>query len=146
MRTSAALRLCPPSLVECGSVLVKPDLLGGRGAFAARSISRGEVLERGCAHVLAGVDGNRHESLFRWGSGHWAAASGCAAFYNCALDGQPNVKMRRDIEAKRYRMTALRDINEGEELLHTYESLPWRACFQTLRELQQAQRDKRRPP
>lgn len=131
-----AKRVARRSLVTCDSVVVAPDSHGGRGAFAARDMRRGTVVERGCVHVLAGVDGNAHQSLFRWGPENWAAASGCAAFYNCALDGRPNVVMRRHIEANQYTMEALRDIQQGEELLHVYESLPWRACFAPLRELQ----------
>ena len=36
---------------------------------------------------------------------------------------------------KRFEIYATRDIEAGDELLHTYISLKWRTCFQELNEI-----------
>ncbi len=137
LQRAASLRLSSHSLVACQSVVVAADRHGGRGAFAAHNMKSGAVVERGCVHVLAGVDGNAHESLFRWGPLDWAAASGCGAFYKCALDGRPNVAIRRDLERGQYVMEALSDIRKDEELFRVFERPPWRACFAPWCQLQE---------
>ena len=49
-------------------------------------------------------------------------------FYNThATD--PNTEMIRYFDEDRFEIYALRDIEVGEELTHTYRSLKWRKCF-----------------
>jgi hypothetical protein len=120
------------SLIHCANVYVKhTGTSKGLGAFASRPIKKGSLVEMG---IMRRVDTNGHMNpyLFTWSEDRtvWAYASGCATFYNTSLN--PNVKMNRVYEKDTFTMIALRDINKHDELLHTYQSLQWRECFQPL--------------
>ena len=39
------------------------------------------------------------------------------------------------LDEDRFTITALQDINKGDELMHTYRSLEWRQCFQGLNKI-----------
>ena len=108
---------------------------GGCGAFAARDIGAGELVEAGIVRRLPpGFDGQTSPHVFTWSADGtvWAIGSGCSTFYNCS--DEPNTTMERLFDEDRFVITALRDIREGEELTHVYKSLTWRACFADLRE------------
>lgn len=121
------------SLVCCKKVFVNRSVFenGGLGAFAACNIKQGELIEQGVAR-LVDCDGNNNPFLFTWSDDRtkWAFASGCAPFYNTSLT--PNTEMYRDFSANTFQIYALKDINAGEELTHTYRSLTWRKCFTDL--------------
>ena len=61
--------------------------------------------------------------------------SGCAPFYNTCKEGTSNTRMVRFYDEDRFEIYATRDIEENEELLHTYISLGWRTCFQDLNKI-----------
>lgn len=121
------------SLVDCSKVAVRADAYGGAGAFAAVDIAKGDVVEAGIVRVLTNVDGNENPYVFTWSdelpNKTWATGSGCSIFYNTCSDDEANTHMRRDYENGSFVITATRDIQAGEELLHVYKSKAWRACF-----------------
>ncbi len=121
------------SFVDCSKVCVR-ESKGGAGAFAARDIAKGELIERGIVRRLPeGFDGGAYPFAFTWSEDRtvWAIGSGCSTFYNCS--DEPNTKMSRFYEEDRFEIHATRDIAVGEELLHTYKSLSWRPVFADLR-------------
>lgn len=121
-------------LVDCSKVYVDHSPKGGAGAFAARPIAAGEVVESGIVRRLpSGFDGHASPHVFTWSDDRtvWALGSGCSTFYNCS--DTPNTEMHRDFAGDTFVIRALRDIAEGEELTHVYKSLAWRACFEDLR-------------
>lgn len=122
-------------LVDCSKVSVKESNLldGGHGAFANQIIKNGDIVEKGLVRKID-FDGHKSEYLFTWSEDRteWAFASGCATFYNTSLS--PNTKMIRDFYNNTFTIYAIRDINIGEELTHTYRSLEWRECFKYLKE------------
>ena len=120
--------------VDCSRVYVAASK-GGAGAFSAVPIAAGELVERGIVRRLPkGFNGTDSPYVFTWSEDRdvWAIGSGCSTFYNCSTD--PNTEMYRDYEKDSFEIRALRDIEAGEELLHTYKSLAWRNCFSDLRE------------
>ena len=119
-------------LIDCSKVIVidsGTDM--GVGAYAACDIKLGDTVEYGLMRRVD-TDGNNNPYLFTWSDDRdvWAYASGCATFYNTSK--QPNVKMDRYFDEDRFIITALQDINKGDELRHTYRSLKWRKCFKEL--------------
>ena len=138
----------PDSKVDCAMVYVAvsgfatPDNQFD-GAFAARDIAKGDLVEKGLMRRLSdnenrAFDGMKNPFVFTWSDdlpNHtWAFASGCAAFYNSGLESQTNTRMTRVFEEDRFEIYAVRDIAEGEELTHTYKSLQWRDVFVPLYE------------
>eukprot|EP01049_Picozoa_sp_SAG25_P004866 SAG25_NODE_317_length_9961_cov_5.088724_10_plen_195_part_00 len=121
------------SMVDCSKVCVKADAWGGAGAFAAVDIAEGEVVEKGIARVLTNCDGNHNPYVFTWSdevpNETWALGSGCSTFYNTCEASNSNTHMERDFLSKSFVITATKDINAGDELLHVYKSKQWRACF-----------------
>lgn len=127
-----------PGLVDASKVLVKPDKFGGAGAFARKPIKKGDLVEKGIVRVLP-VDGNVEPFVFTWSAGEprkWAHGSGVSIFYNMSAD--PNTHMTRDFEKGSWKIHALRDIAEGEELTHVYISSTWRTCFADIKHLAEA--------
>ena len=119
-------------LIDCSKVYVKHSgTLKGVGAYASKNIKKDEIVEYGLMRRVK-TDGNKNPYLFTWSESRdvWAYASGCATFYNTSKD--PNVKMDRFYDRDEFTITALQDIKQGDELLHTYKSLDWRTCFQEL--------------
>ncbi len=122
-------------LVDCSKVYVDDATGKGAGAFAAVDIKEGEIVETGIVRRLPdGFDGHASPYVFTWSEDRtvWAMGSGCATFYNCDASS-PNTKMHRNFDDDSFTIVATRDIAAGEELLHTYKSLPWRGCFEDLR-------------
>ena len=58
----------------------------------------------------------------------WAAGSGCIPFYNHS--DIPNIVKKGDLKNDTMTIYALVDIKKDEELMNTYFSKQWRACFQ----------------
>eukprot|EP00009_Paramoeba_aestuarina_P008368 CAMPEP_0201509428 /NCGR_PEP_ID=MMETSP0161_2-20130828/2488_1 /ASSEMBLY_ACC=CAM_ASM_000251 /TAXON_ID=180227 /ORGANISM="Neoparamoeba aestuarina, Strain SoJaBio B1-5/56/2" /LENGTH=143 /DNA_ID=CAMNT_0047904375 /DNA_START=89 /DNA_END=523 /DNA_ORIENTATION=+ len=110
------------------------------GAFAAVAIKKGELIERGIMRRLPdSFDGNTSPYVFTWSEERpckvWGMGSGCAPFYNTCKEGESNTKMVRYFDEDRFEIFATRDIEQDEELLHTYISLGWRKCFNDLNEM-----------
>lgn len=102
--------------------------------FARKNFSAGDLIECGVVRLLPeGFDGHKCEECFTWSNERpnktWAMASGCAPFYNTTSKDKENTHMVRYFDENRFEIFAKRDINEGEELFHTYVSLEWRECF-----------------
>jgi len=102
--------------------------------------STGELVEKGIMRRLPdGFDGNACPYIFTWSAERpnkvWGMGSGCAPFYNTCKEGEANTEMNRDFENDTFEIYATRDIEQDEELLHTYISLKWRTCFQQLNEI-----------
>lgn len=117
------------SLVECSNVSVKISEKGGAGAFANKDFQKNELIEKGIVRIVP-VDGNNSPYVFTWSEDRtvWAIGSGCSTFYNSSSN-DPNTYMVRHYQENRFEIFANRDIQQGEELLHTYKSLNWRTCF-----------------
>ncbi len=132
----AASAYLSESLVDCSRVFVKEDSYGGAGAFAARNIQKGELVEKGIVRRLTNVDGNENPYVFTWSDtvpcSTWAIGSGCSTFYNTAEENKANTHMKRFFDENRFEIYATKDINAGEELLHVYKSKKWRKCFESL--------------
>ncbi len=95
----------------------------GRGAFAARFIPAGEVVEIAPVVLLAVAQQPFPQAIrrlvFNWSQSHFALALGCGSIYNHA--DQPNLRYSRDFEQRIIRFTALRDIEPGEQLTINYD-------------------------
>lgn len=117
--------------VDCSKVYVGFLKEKGFSVFAKDNIKKGDLVEKGIA-CLIDIDGNNNSHLFTWSEDRtkWAHTSGCATFYNTSL--QPNCVMNRDFENNVFTISALKNIEKGEELNHLYRSLQWRTCFKDL--------------
>ena len=76
-------------------MLQKPDAYGGMGAYAAVSIKKGELIEKGVVRVVP-TDGNDCPFVFTWSKTEprqWACGSGASMFYN--MSAEPNTHMER---------------------------------------------------
>ena len=127
--------------VECSKVYVDTSLFSTPsntfdGAFAITNIKKGELVEKGIVRRLYNFDGMNSPFVFTWSDDTpnttWAISSGCATYYNTAPLGEANTKMVRLYKEDRFEIYALKDIEEGEELTHTYKSLGWRDVFKDL--------------
>jgi len=123
------------SIVSCGNVYVM-NMQYGAGAYAARDIAAGEMVEQGIVRRLTNCDGNENPYVFTWSDDipntTWALGSGCATFYNTASEEEANTHMVRFFAEDRFEIHATKDIKEGDELLHVYKSKQWRTCFSDL--------------
>ena len=117
------------TVVYCSGVYVK-KATHGFGVFARRDFSAGDVIERGIMYRLVNVDGNENPHFFTWSDDRkgWAAGSGCLPFYNHS--DIPNIVKKGDLKNDTMTIYALVDIKKDEELMNTYFSKQWRACFQ----------------
>ena len=100
----------------------------GRGVFARRLISQGEVIERVPVLVLPVAEtktpsGTTRMSgyCFEWGRGTVAVALGYGSLYNHSY--QPNARYD-DESGKTKVFSALRDIAPGEEIVVNYNGAP----------------------
>ena len=104
------------------------------------------MIERGIMRRLpAGFDGNKCQECFTWSNELpnkvWAMGSGCSPYYNTAAKGVSNTRMVRYFDEDRFEIFAARDIEAGDELLHTYISLEWRECFKPLNDIVNAEKN-----
>jgi hypothetical protein len=136
----------PDTKVDCSKVYIKKSSFSNEktgefdGAFAAVPIKKGELVEKGLMRRLPdGFDGNTCPFIFTWSEERpnktWGMGSGCSAYYNTAKEGTANTRMVRYYDEDRFEIFAERDIEKDEELLHTYVSLTWRACFADLNKI-----------
>jgi len=134
------------SKIDCSRVYIKKSSFSNEqtgdfdGAFAAVAMKKGDLIEKGVVRRLPdGFDGNTCPYIFTWSTERpnktWAMASGCAPYYNTCKEGTSNTKMVRFFDEDRFEIYAEKDIEVGEELLHTYISLKWRTCFAELNEI-----------
>ena len=115
--------------IDCSNVYIAKCKYG-LGVFACSDFVEGEVIEYGLMTIISCVDGNINPHLFTWSDDRkvWACGSGCLPFYN-NNSVNPNVKKQGDLKYNTMQIIALRDIKKGEELMNTYLSGKWRACF-----------------
>lgn len=133
-------------MVDCSKVYVQESTFSSPdniffGVFSNQNIDKGDIVETGIMRRLSDndnrcFDGMQNPYVFTWSNdipNHtWAFASGCATFYNTSKTA--NTKMERSFDTDTFKIVALRDIKEGEELTHTYKSLEWRTAFKELNE------------
>ena len=134
----------PETKVWCDQVYVKQSSKATPdndfdGAFARKDFAEGELVEHGVMRILPdGFDGNESIYVFTWSdeipNKRWGMGSGCAPFYNTAIDSA-NTKMERCFKTDSFKIYATRAIKKDEELYHTYKSLKWRKCFLPLNDL-----------
>lgn len=120
------------NLVNCNNVYVSSSTVcDGFGAFAKKQFTKGELIETGIARILTNCNGHENPHIFTWSNElpnkTWAFLSGCATFYNSSHT--PNVVVNRDFINNTFTIYAIRDLDENEELFHTYKSISWRECF-----------------
>ena len=103
----------------------------GRGVFATRDFTPGDVVERGVMYRLRNVCGHENPHLFTWSDDRtvWAAGSGYLPFYNHS--DVPNIRKDGNLLNDTMIVVALKHIKAGEELVGTYSSKSWRRCFNT---------------
>jgi hypothetical protein len=121
------LRRKHPS-VRRGAVRIEASTVSGRGAFASRSISESEIIER-CPAIEVNdrdVGGELLNYVF-YGSAEnlRLVAMGYGMLFNHSQ--QPNVAYYRDDSALGAELVlyALRDIRKGEELFYDYGEDWW---------------------
>ena len=119
------------SKIDCSKVIVKESGEKGDGAYANCDIKQGDMVEYGIVRVID-IVGHNCPYVFTWSEDRtlWAMGSGCSTFYNS--NRTPNTKFIRYFDENRFEVIALRDIQKGEELTHTYRSIDWRECFDKL--------------
>ena len=120
-------------------ICVRPAPGKGRGVFACRPISAGELIEQ--APVLLFDDGDQAVSMdhtplgsyyFRWTEGENAILFGYGSLYNHSYC--PNARYDRNYGSETMDFLALRDISPGEEITINYNGRPdspdplWFAC------------------
>lgn len=102
----------------------------GRGVFAARAYSCGEIVEE-CPVIVVKIvfpflPNEMKTIVFNWASkdepNQFAIALGYGSLYN--HDNPANMRTKNDKENLLLRFIAQRDIQEGEELTHNYNSNP----------------------
>lgn len=136
----------PETVIDCSKVYVKRSNFSTEetgyfdGAFANVQIKKGDLVEKGVMRRLPeGFDGNTCQYIFTWSdeipNKTWGMGSGCSPFYNTDKAGFANTKMVRYFDEDKFEIFACKDIEIGEELLHTYKSLKWRTCFLPLNEI-----------
>ena len=130
-------KICCSNVHVRTSTLSKEDTIFD-GAFANKDFKKNELIEYGIVRLLPECfEGNDSPFVFTWSNDipntKWAMTSGCAMFYNTSLK-EPNVRMDRNFDDNTFKIVALRDIQQNEELFHTYKSLKWRKCFQDIRD------------
>jgi uncharacterized protein len=108
--------------VPCIAVRETGTLLG-RGAFAARFIPAGEVVEIAPVVLLEVAQQPFPQAIrrlvFNWTQSHFALALGCGSIYNHA--DQPNLRYSRDFARQTIQFTALKNIEPGEQLTISYD-------------------------
>ncbi|KAJ1428366.1 hypothetical protein B484DRAFT_417683 [Ochromonadaceae sp. CCMP2298] len=106
----------PVSRIDCSKVMVID------GAYAACSISRGDIVEYGIIRRLKNVDGDENPFVFSWSEDGtvWATGSGCSSFYTPSQ--RPNTKMVRYFDQDRFEIFAERDILIDEKLTQAFGS------------------------
>jgi len=101
----------------------------GRGVFASRKFSQGEVIEQVPVLVLREDEYEllNHTSLkdyyYAWGENACAIPLGLSMLYN--YSDRPNATTIRDMQTGMITFMALRDIEAGEEISHRYLCAPW---------------------
>jgi SET domain-containing protein len=112
--------------VQQAAIYVAPSELHGKGVFAARDISEGEIIEI-CPVLLfpkAQLPDVRRTVLddyyFDWGDdGEWyAVCLGYGSLYNHSYT--PNAEYGMDFDAQTIDFYCLRDITAGSEILVNY--------------------------
>ena len=128
------------SKVNCNNVYINVSSIckDFDGAFAKKDFKKGELVEFGIVRILPeGFDGHISPHVFTWSDDNpnttWAMGSGCATYYNTANNDNANVKFIRYYKDLKFEIVALRDIKKNEELFHTYKSLQWRKCFNSIK-------------
>lgn len=98
----------------------------GRGVFARRAISEGEVFET-CPVLVLSAEAIENFAtgigsyVFEWGEGKLALALGYGSLYNHSYE--PNARYD-DVGRQTKVFTALRDIASGEEITVNYNGEP----------------------
>lgn len=111
-------------------ITVKETKSTGRGVFALKNISKGEVVERCPILILSAkdrklIDPTRlYNYYFWWGKNkkRAAIALGFGSLYNHSYE--PNLVYLRDFKRKQLIFKALRKIKKNEQLLVNYNGAP----------------------
>tara|TARA_B110000908_G_scaffold172344_1_gene239202 strand:- start:4276 stop:4653 length:378 start_codon:yes stop_codon:yes gene_type:complete len=125
-------------MVDCSKVYVaNSGICDGYGVFSKINFKTNAIIETGISKILTNCNGHENPHLFTWSDDIpnkiWAMTSGCATFYNTS--NTPNVKMIRNFATNTYQFVALTNIQKDTELFHTYKSINWRKCFDTIKNL-----------
>lgn len=98
----------------------------GRGVVAAQKIHKGELIERAHVVVLRATDvkGDLENYVYDWPYlSEWVAiALGMGSLYNHSY--APNAHYSKHLDERMIEYHALRDIDEGEEILVNYNGAP----------------------
>jgi hypothetical protein len=120
-------------MLQQGPIYFASSDLHGRGVFAARDISEGDLIEicpvllfnkQELPHIRSTVLDNYY---FDWGESgeHYAVCLGLGSLYNHATF--PNAEYGMDFDGLTIEFVAIRDIAAGEEITVNYNGEPGNA-------------------
>src|SRR6185436_10995156 len=112
------------------NVFIQKSSNRGRGVFARRTILKGELIERSPVIVVPRAQWATIEDtvlsnyVFDWGENEEdaAVALGYVSIYNHSYT--PNAELQELLEENVMEVTALRDIEPGEEIFVNYNGAP----------------------
>ncbi len=113
---------------------IRNDPKRGRGVFAERIVSAGEIIEVAPVIVVPHNEARFVEQsiigeyCYTWDDGAIAIALGCASLYN--HDPDPNATYESDYNSSVIRFTAIKPIAPGDEITIAYCEEPDDIWFQ----------------
>ena len=115
---------------NCKNVYIQKTAKRGRGVFARKKISSGELIERSPVIVIPGRQWSSMDEsvlsnyVFDWGEKeeHAAVALGYVSIYNHSYT--PNAELTECLDEDVIEVSALRDINPDEEIFVNYNGAP----------------------
>ena len=127
MKTIGTARVEDPNAVN---VFVADTPKKGRGVFASRKFKKDDLIERAAVIVIPRKDWEIMEEtvlsnyVFDWGENDEDAAMalGSVSLYNHSYT--PNAELQELLDENSIEVTALRDIEPGEEVFVNYNGVP----------------------
>ena len=123
----AKMRMRMRSIHLAQGIILAPSKISGYGVFAVKPFLRGELIETCPVIVIPASERSDLDKTvlfnyyYEWG-GAAALAQGFGSFYNHSYE--PNAAYKKDISNGVIEVSALRDIEIGEEVTINYNGAP----------------------